>query len=517
MVLFFYGDKINTMNKNFFLFISISFLFIFSNVLNESYSVDNEGYSVNYPEAEYELDNADIERLNRNFIEIEYALKDKDYEKAIRLLQESEMIDPSNENITLTLTVTLSNYSVYLSSQNDFENAIDNIEQAYVISPSDEVKKIYKTILNNYVVTLLNKQDWEAALANLHYLRSLETYQDDLNDKIAQVYCRWGINLLDTNENDQAQDKFLRVLQYDNSHSDALFYLGYILYNLQDLRTAKYYWSILAKKDPDYMQVDKLLSKLERELSVEEKFQYKNEDRFHLHYGENLDEDVINEINDALNSAYDKICARLSYYPSKKIPVIIMDRTDFSMDTNLPYWIAGLYDGKIRLPIPADNSGRIVSEELRQTIFHEFTHVLIHGLSADKVPLWFNEGLAEYSSGKKTDYTLLKENLLNNSYISFANLNRSLYDKTNPQRMRLAYESSMSVVDYIFYRYGIRKIKKMIFLFSEDKTQKEVFKLCFGLSEYEFEQRWKKYLYNNLLSFTERKKVRSFNKRTADF
>jgi len=508
------------MNKIVIFFIS-SCLFIISNGLNDSYALDNEGNDVNIHQNEsdvsYELDNDALERLNRNFIEIEYALKDKDYEKAVRLLKESEMIDPLNENITQTLTVTLANYSVYLSSIDDFENALNNIEQAYVISPSPEVEKIYKTILNNYIVTLLNKRDWESALANLHYLNSLGLSNDDLNDNIAQIYSRWGINLLNVNENDQAQDKFLRALQYNGSHADALFYLGYIFYNVQDLRGAKYYWSILEGKDHDYMQVSKLLKKLERELAVEENLQYKNEDRFQLHYGANLDEDVIARINDILNEAYDKIGARLSYYPNKKIPVIIMDRTDFSMDTNLPHWIGGLYDGKIRLPLPDDQLNSDITKKFQQTIFHEFTHVLVHGLAGDKVPLWLNEGLAEYLSGKKNDYSLLKENILNNSYIRFMDLNRSLSNKSNPQTMRLAYESSMSVVDFIFYRYGIRKIKKMIFLFNEGKTQTEVFKLCFSLSEHEFEQRWKKYLFNNLLSFTERKKVRSFENRTDAF
>lgn len=477
------------------------------------YALDNDGSAAANLLSSYELDNSDIENLNRNFIEIKYALKDKDYQKAIRLLKESEMIDPSNHNITQTLTVALSNYAVYLSSINDFENALNNIEQAYAVSTSNEVEKIYKTILKKYTVNLLKNRKWDSALGNLYYLYTFDRSDDTIIDKISEIYVRWGLELLNKNETEQAQDKFLKSLEYDRYQKDALFYLGYLSYDMQALREAKYYWSILSQKQPDYMNVSKFLEKLERELSVEKNFQYKSEDHFDLRYGENISKKTVKEINNVLNEAYNKLGTEFSCYPDKKITVFLMDRKDFFLDTNLPHWIGGLYDGKMRIPVPDEQMDSEIQKIFKQIIFHEYTHVLIHKLTGNNIPLWLDEGLAERFSGKKSNYKLLKENILNNSYIRFMKLNHAIANKYDPAQMRLAYESSMNIVDFIFYRYGMRKIKKMIFLFGEGKIQKEVLELCFGLSDKEFEQKWKKYFCEKLLSFTERKRLRAYDKK----
>jgi len=113
---------------------------------------------------------------------------------------------------------------------------------------------------------------------------------------------------------------------------------------------------------------------------------------FVLSYDAEREPDLSADLLDVLNQAYVEVGMNLNSYPPGQIPVLIYTRRDFSRITASPGWAAGLYDGKIRIPLGGVNR---VSAPLRAILFHEYTHVVVRTLSGNRCPTWLNEGMAE--------------------------------------------------------------------------------------------------------------------------
>jgi hypothetical protein len=78
-------------------------------------------------------------------------------------------------------------------------------------------------------------------------------------------------------------------------------------------------------------------------------------------------------------------------YPPDVLTVVLYTQEQFRDITRSPGWAAGLFDGKIRVPVRGalDNL-----QEFERVLTHEFTHALVRGLAPRDAPTWLNEGLA---------------------------------------------------------------------------------------------------------------------------
>ena len=99
----------------------------------------------------------------------------------------------------------------------------------------------------------------------------------------------------------------------------------------------------------------------------------------------------IYNIRDFLMEAYEKIGQQFGRYPTYPITVILYREHEFRMVNNVPEFVAGIYDGKIRIPV---NFSRYPLSTLKGILFHEYTHALIHDLAGASCPIWLNEGIA---------------------------------------------------------------------------------------------------------------------------
>ncbi len=68
----------------------------------------------------------------------------------------------------------------------------------------------------------------------------------------------------------------------------------------------------------------------------------------------------------------------------------------------LPAWVAAVYQpGRNRILIKPNSPGKSLAE-LKKDVLHELSHAFFRQKFGDrKMPLWFNEGLAEYLAGKR--------------------------------------------------------------------------------------------------------------------
>lgn len=80
-------------------------------------------------------------------------------------------------------------------------------------------------------------------------------------------------------------------------------------------------------------------------------------------------------------------------YPAEPIEVIFHQSENFGRITHGPSWTAGLYDGRVRIPIPPQ---QVFDEDFAKVLRHEITHaVLAEHAQHRNLPPWFQEGLAQ--------------------------------------------------------------------------------------------------------------------------
>ncbi|HMF57982.1 MAG TPA: tetratricopeptide repeat protein, partial [Pyrinomonadaceae bacterium] len=150
-------------------------------------------------------------------------------------------------------------------------------------------------------------------------------------------------------------------------------------------------------------------------------------------------------------------------------------------------------------------------------IFHEYVHLLIND-SVGSVPLWFNEGLAEYYStfdisddrkvmlGKviSNHVLLLREQRVLPLRTLFAVDRRSPYYNER-QKQGIFYAESWAVVHYLIQGNNGQRLPKLndfFNLIASHVPTEEAFKRAFGISYEDFEKELKKYLQNNVFQST---------------
>ena len=126
--------------------------------------------------------------------------------------------------------------------------------------------------------------------------------------------------------------------------------------------------------------------------------------------------------------------------------------------------VGAVYDGKIRVPI-RDKAGNILPEdELTRRLYHEYTHVIVRSWAGDKVPWWFNEGLAETFSNPLSEAELgvLREANAQDLLFKLVDIEQGQLKKLDPDALQLAYQQAHATVDFLWSKYGVRGLSAML-------------------------------------------------------
>lgn len=102
-----------------------------------------------------------------------------------------------------------------------------------------------------------------------------------------------------------------------------------------------------------------------------------------------LDADVM----ESAENAWRFLKSQLGMEPYQTVNILL------GGNANAPHWAAATFDGQVHLPLdPAIDPGR------REVILrHELTHAFLADAGAGQVPLWLNEGLAQYFQGSRCE------------------------------------------------------------------------------------------------------------------
>ena len=223
------------------------------------------------------------------------------------------------------------------------------------------------------------------------------------------------------------------------------YLLGEVHYTQENLRDAMSEWeiSLSLKSDP---RVAARLEKARREFAVDEGYQRKDTAHFTFRYEESgtVPEALAASLRDYLEDEYRNLCDRFQFVPTAPVVVILYPTREFHEVTREPAAVAGLFDGKIRIPL---GGVKELNSPLRSVLVHELTHAFVYGKSGGNCPRWLQEGLAQLMEGKSlsaADERALARDLA-------ASEGRSWYDE-------FTYASSLSFTRYLVQEYPFQII-----------------------------------------------------------
>ena len=101
---------------------------------------------------------------------------------------------------------------------------------------------------------------------------------------------------------------------------------------------------------------------------------------------------------DTMDRSYASLKIQLGFEPPERVVVILYTRRDYN-EMGGPDWSAGLFDGKIRVPVRGLER---LDERIKTTLHHELAHAFIHARAGKNAPRWIHEGIAEYVEGVRT-------------------------------------------------------------------------------------------------------------------
>jgi Tol biopolymer transport system component len=226
---------------------------------------------------------------------------------------------------------------------------------------------------------------------------------------------------------------------------------------------------------------------------------------------------------EAAEAAYSSISSHFRYDITNRIPLVIYESHNDWQQTNviseyLEEGVGGVTEMfKNRVVVPFEGSYRL----LRHVIHHELVHAVLndmyYGGSIQSViannitlqlPMWFNEGLAEYES--------LGWDANSDMFMLDATVNEYLVpiDELNGY---FAYRGGQSVWYYIANKYGREKIGEILSRIRTTRSVEQGFRSALGISVKELSKRWdheQKVMYWPEIAI--RKRPEDFAKRLTD-
>ena len=132
--------------------------------------------------------------------------------------------------------------------------------------------------------------------------------------------------------------------------------------------------------------------KAERELATGRDYAYSAAAHFTLRYDGALDQDLVASLTDFLEDRFRDLTQTYRHAPLQPITVLLYPRQAFREVTQAGNEVAGLYDGKIRVPM---GGLKRLDPEAERVLTHELTHAIVQSKTRGNCPRWLHEGLAQ--------------------------------------------------------------------------------------------------------------------------
>lgn len=345
----------------------------------------------------------------------------------------------------------------------DWPTIISRLQQRVYDAPNrGEARQQLAVAYNNYGVGLGNQGDWVSAARQLQEAIRIEPENTSYRHNLANIRLQQAAAAYQQHQIVEALEALDEAVTLNTELAQAYALRGRIEYDRQKLKEAKAAWQRALQLNPAQPELAAQLQQLEEELPVESKFERVAQGYFDLRYEEQVDRPVGFDIRDALFEARRLVGSDFAYWPTRKIVVLIYSAESFrKLRQETPEWVSGQFDGKIRVPLP---SAQMDHAMVRNILFHEYTHALVHDLSGGQCPVWLNEGLAEFQGRSQLAGPLLlvEQAGQQQRLLPWESLSSQISVALPKEQVGLGYEESYTVVAYLAERFGFWRFRRML-------------------------------------------------------
>lgn len=214
------------------------------------------------------------------------------------------------------------------------------------------------------------------------------------------------------------------------------------------------------------------IAKLERELAAERGFDRADSSHFVIRFDGAHDDALGRRLLDVLESEFDSLRAEIEAGTLPPITVILYTSKTFRDTTGSSETVAGLFDGKVRLPV---GGVREITSALRRVVRHELTHALLHARGRGRVPRWLHEGIAQLMEPRDVERS--REALLRDG-----NGTASLEP--------FSYPRAHAFVAWLDRAYSRARLLWLVDLLAEERGEDAAMERAFGVPRAELVEAW---------------------------
>ena len=355
-----------------------------------------------------------------------------------------------------TTTHRLNDEAVELNAAGRFQAAADRLRTALASTPEEPaLKRNLRTVLQNWAVAELNADHPSNAVPLLEEAMAIA---DDPG-----VLSALGIAHVRQGDFQVGRDMLERAGEQGVADPATLTALATAYRQLGDRAAAVDALHRAREAGAHGPDFDAMVTRAEREMDAEWDFDETRSAHFTIGFagGERESQAAADLVAHGLENAYFHDGSKLDLYPGERVPVVLYSSEDFHDVTQTPGWTAGVYDGRIKLPVGglADTDEAV----LQRTLRHEYGHVLVHQLTRGRCPVWLNEGVAiwaeEDRDGDRAEWAL--QGISGKRLFRLADL-AGPFTRLPPERVPVAYAQSYLAVRALVDRHGSQRLRALL-------------------------------------------------------
>jgi len=288
-------------------------------------------------------------------------------------------------------------------------------------------------------------------------------------------------------------------LDPENPHAHAL--AGDIAYRMDDLAGAVAHWNKALQVDPRLREIEQQIEQVALEQELEKSAAVTSSAAFVVRTprGSRLEPD---QLIKELEAAQRFLEQKLDFQFSGPVTVLVYEPKQFYADLHVPTEVAGLFDGKIRIPLRPEGQGT----PFREVLWHETAHAAVHQLTAGKAPRWLQEGIAQLAQAqiapiftgdlqivlRANDAPTLRQLVRSSAFVTM--------DAGVPLRTNLFYQASWAYCAYFVEQRGWEGLRHLLTQVRSEEPPDQALANILGLKSDELERQWVRWARQRLSS-----------------
>ena len=333
--------------------------------------------------------------------------------------------------------VGLNERALRLAEEGRLEDAVKLLEAALKASPDDAT---IRTNLGKYSANLgaqlLEKGD--AASAEQATRRARDLLPTDPVIRLNLAAC-----LDERGYPERAAAEVRKAVELGPKLAGAHDRLGTVLYREGLLEEAADEWQKAVELAPRDTAIAERLARARASLAAEAKLTRQTSAHFEIRFDLERDAVLASKILQAMEEAHGVVGADLQHFGQERLVVVLLPDDEFRELMGVHEWVAGLYDGRIRLPVKG--AGQHEAELLARAR-HEYVHSVLAPLGK-RAPSWLHEGLAQVFEGRSVAQALRRVAV--SDPVLFASLRDSFAATKSADRVRLQYDTALAFVHWL--------------------------------------------------------------------